>query len=117
MAEEFGLCRYNDVSCGNFYGEAIGQPIFLFSVAILIISIILQFTRESTYLAWRRFAIWAVPIGAVILWLVPASSGGGLGISGPDLTKETASWLISILFLLVSLFIIIKRSLSGSTAQ
>ncbi|MEK7615752.1 MAG: hypothetical protein AAB420_00920 [Patescibacteria group bacterium] len=120
-ADKVGLClvdeTYYDTTCMTKYVEKIGQPLLFFSFSIFISVLILFFVRESTYLAWRKFAMWAVPIGAIILFLVPGSSGGGLGISGPDLTKETASWGVSIIFLIISLFIIIKNSLSGETTK
>ena len=75
-----------------------------------MVSVTLLFVRDYTYLSWRRFARWAIPIGAIILFLVPADSPGGW-ISGPDLTKETASWGVSIAFLLISLIIIVRKSL------
>jgi len=100
-------CLKNDFAC-NY--EALITPFFLGMPALFLVSFILLFTRKSIYFSWRKFARWAIPIGAIILFLVPADSPGGW-ISGPDLTKETASWGVSIAFLLISLIIIVRKSL------
>ena len=114
---EIGLCTSDsvnliyDVSCLTKF-SALAEPFFLGSIAVLFISLILLFTRESTYLSWRRFAIWAIPISIIILWIAPTSTPGGW-ISGGDFTKETASWGVSVLLLLISLIIIIRKSLKS----
>ena len=110
-----GLCSVDpkafDTQCLTYYVETLGNPIFIFSASLLLASLILLFVRESVYKSWRRFAYWAVPIGVIILWLAPTSTPGGIGISFLDFTKQTASWLVSGAFLLISLFIIIRKSL------
>ena len=109
-------CPTNNSDCINTR-DPIATPFFIGMPALFLVSLVLLFTSDSTYLAWRKFAVWAIPISAFILFLVPASSGGGIGISGPDLTKETASWGVAILFLIISLGIIAKQSLSRPTAK
>jgi len=95
--------------CGRFASNFV-PSLILSGLSIFLVSVTLLFVRDYTYLSWRRFARWAIPIGAIILFLVPADSPGGW-ISGPDLTKETASWGVSIAFLLISLIIIVRKSL------
>lgn len=110
------LCRLHDVTCNSLYSEAIAQPMFFFSLAFLIICFVLFFVREEVYKSWRRFAIWAIPIGIIILWIAPTSTPG-TWLGGGDFTKETASWGVSILFLAISLFIIISHSLRSETPK
>ena len=118
-SDKIGLCSTNiasyDTSCVTRYEESFAQPIFFLSLSLLATSIILFFVRESVFKSWRRFAYWAVPIGAIILWLAPTSTPGGIGISFLDFTKQSASWLVSSAFLLISLWIIVSRSLHATS--
>ncbi len=107
--EGLGLCRINDVTCGNFYATSLGAPMFFFSLALLITSLALLFVGEEVYRAWRRFAYFAVPISVFLLAIAHTSSPSGFGIGGPGYTKESASWLVSALFLLISLYIILRK--------
>ena len=115
--ERAGICQYNDINCGNLYGEAIAQPIFFFSLSLLITCIGLLFSREETFKSWRRFAYWAIPISVILLWIAPTTTGGGLGISFLSYTKESASWLVSGAFLLISLIIIVRKSLQAGSQK
>ena len=95
------------------YVETIGRPMFFFSLAFLIVCLTLFFTREKAYKAWLKFAYFAVPISVILLWLAPTSTPGGLGISYLNYTKESASWLVSGALLLISLIIIVRKSLKS----
>ena len=114
-----GLCLvdavYHDTSCTKLYVQTLGEPIFFFSMSLLLVSIALFFVREEVFKSWRRFAYWAVPISIIILWLAPTSTPGGIGISFLDFSKQTASWLVSSAFLLISLWIIVSRSLHATS--
>ncbi len=101
-------CSYNDSVCIS-NNDALGGPLVFFSTALLLSSIFLLFFSESSYKSWKKFATWAIPVGAVILYLAPASSPGTLGIGFGSFTKETASWLVSGVFLFISLVIIVKK--------
>src|SRR3989344_367582 len=107
-----GLCQMNDVTCGNYYANSLGLSIFFFSLAFLITCLVLLFVREETYKSWRNFAYWAVPISIILLWVAPTSGPTGIGISFLNYTKESASWLVSGAFLVISLLIIIRKSFS-----
>ena len=113
--EDIGLCQVNDVHCGNYY-EAIVTPTIFFSASILLSVIFLLFLSEDTYKKWRKFALWAIPMGIIILFLAPSDSSTSMAI-GKDFSKETASWLVSGLFLIISLIIIIRKSLKSIGSQ
>ncbi len=123
---EFGLCKsvipgqsYSDgrVSlssipdnyCGDLQ-DSIVFPFLVSGIVVFVVSFFLLFVREQVYLSWRKFAIWAVPIGALILIVAPTDRGGGFP-SGLDITKETASWGVAILFLVISLVIIVQKTI------
>ena len=115
--EQNGLCQLNDVTCGNFYAHTVSDPFFFFSASLLITAAILLFVREATFKSWRRFAYWAIPISVLLLWIAPTTTGGGLGISFLSYTKESASWLVSGAFLLISLIIIVRKSLQAGSQK
>src|SRR3989338_7112690 len=73
--------------CGHF-DENFAQPLGLGGISLLIACLILLFISEETYKSWRKFAYWGIPVGAILLWLAPTSSPGGLGISFFNYTKE-----------------------------
>ena len=112
---EVGLCINDnvnyiyDISCLNFYDSFAG-PLFFGSISVIFVLIILFFVREQIYMFWRRFAIWAVPIGAFLIASAPDKSGDGFPI-GFELTNRTLTFLFSFLFLIISLYIIISRSI------
>jgi len=111
-----GLCQYPDTGCA--YDTIIGfiKPLLVGILSITLVLILLLFVRENVYKSWLKFAIWAIPIGIIILWIAPTSTPGGW-ISGGDFTKETASWGVSFLFLIISLVIIIKKSFRHETSE
>ena len=106
-------CSYNDSVCITSHGS-VSQPVVFFSLAFLVTCLALFFVSEKTYKSWRRFAYWAIPISIILLWLAPTDSPGGIGISYLNYTKEAASWLLSGAFLLISLWIIIRKSLHSN---
>lgn len=101
------LSEVPDNWCSDFSANY-GAPLFLGGIGLGLCSLILLFAREETFKSWRKFAYWAVPISVILLWIAPTTSPGGFGISYFNYTKESASWLVSGAFLLISLYIIVR---------
>lgn len=99
-------CMNNDSFC-NY--EALITPFFLCMPALFLVALIMLFVSEQVFASWKRFAKWTIPISALILYLVPADTPSSWA-TGADLTKETASWGISLVFLLISLIIIVSKT-------
>ncbi len=94
--------------CQGKYGESLGQPLALGSVSFFLISIILLFVKKEVFVLWSKFALVAIPL--LVLWIIltPVTCGAALGVC---LDKELVSWYASISFLIISLIIIIYKSL------
>lgn len=104
------FCPVNDSVCATKY-DAVALPLTSLATSVWTVALLLFFVREETYKSWRRFAYWAIPISIFLLWIAPISGPTGIGISFLNYTKESASWLVSGVFLLVSLWIIVRKTL------
>ena len=76
------------------------MPIF---AAILVFSLLTYNLHEAVFIAWRKFAIWAVPLMILLSFLlITGSSTGGMGIG----SAIAGSFTILMLLLLFGAFII-----------
>ena len=105
---ELGICYANldtntfDSSCHNRLLH-IGDMFFFSSIALAIVFLILLFAPRAVS-AWRKFAIWYVPLAAVIIgW--PEGDPGSWNI-GPT-TEQTALWL-GVAYVVVSALIVVR---------
>ena len=113
-----GLClSQTDTSCVSRIIEGVGQPIFMGSITVIILAIILLFSRQEAFTSWKKFAIWAIPLGAILIALTPVSDGGAGGIGIPNIDREIVTWIVSLAFLLISIVIILHKSFNGRTVQ
>jgi hypothetical protein len=85
------------------------QISFLFCFVFFIFSIPLYFFKEAVYLAWRKFALWYLPIVAV---LILSAGGGSNGFNpGYGMDTESLTFFFSGLFAFISLVLIIYKSI------
>ena len=115
--EEIGLCEYNQISCVNLYTESLAQPLVIFGLSILMSLVVLLVSSDMASITWRKFAIWGIPLGAILITLTPVSNYGAGGIGIPNIDREIVTWIVSIAFLLISLIIIATKSLSRPAAK
>ncbi len=104
-----GLCTYPDTTCA--YNTVIGvvKPLQVVLLGLSLSLLFLLFASEQAFKAWRKFALVAIPVGAILLWLAPTNTPGGFGISFFSYTKESASWLVSGAFLVASFVVIVRN--------
>lgn len=107
-AQGFGFCDDNSLDCIEMFSESLAQPLFLGSMSIIIVSFILIFLKPEIFKIWSKFALFAIPLLAIFIITTPVRCSAALGMC---LNKELASWLSSIVFLIISLVIIIYKSL------
>jgi len=88
------------------------DPMWLPGFILIFISIFLFFTKEQVFNSWKKFAIWYIPISAILIFLSPTGHSSGLG--GPSLAidREAATMFLSGLYLIISLLIITIKSIS-----
>ena len=101
----FALCKAGDTYCFDPYDEMFGQPGGIFSVALIVLSLILLIVPRVFH-SWLRFAKYYLPIAVVLIILSPVSDGSILGFD-----KEFMSWLLAGVFFIVSLILIICKQI------
>jgi hypothetical protein len=80
--------------------------LFLFSLPLLIFSLITYKMREEVFRSWLHFAYWWIPLSIVLTLLTPDGSGSW-GI--PTIDSEFVAIVFASLFTLISLLIIVWR--------
>ena len=105
-----GLCG-TKVSCQWYgiiapYTFTFLEPILLYSLYSIPLGIGLLFAREGSIESLRRFAAWWISLSIIIIFLAPASSTSYLSIF--ELTKESASTVLGVIFSTVGLVLIFK---------
>lgn len=91
----------------SFLDEVLAQPLFLFSLSVLICSGILFFLREEIFRSWTRFAKWYLLVSAGVL-LFGSFDGGGYISMGLD-DRESVTWFLAGFFLFISLVLIVWK--------
>lgn len=110
---DFGLCFASfdtntfDTSCHQFY-ESIGNPLLYGMGALTFVFLVLLFVPRAFSL-WWKFAIWFVPLAALIFITAPEPSGW---ISLTPSPEAVFKW-VSGFYILVSLGIIGFASLGS----
>jgi len=87
----------------DYYG--LSGPSILFFGSLFLSIFPLIFLKESVYKAWAKFAVVAVPLLLLFIFLSPETSGGLFG-STSLFTRETAAMNGSVIFLILSYIII-----------
>ena len=102
------FCEEYSRSCMKQF-DTLSLFFFIF-LPTLIISLITYFLREEVFRAWLKFAYVWIPVSMVLIYLAGGSSGGGFGIPNV-LDQEFVSLILASLFVLLSLVIIIVKSI------
>lgn len=101
---KFGICIANptvtQASCINFY-ERLGDPIF-YGMGALALVFLTLLTIPKAWPAWKRFAIWFVPVAAILLAIYPEPNSWDV-LPSP---QEFSKW-VSGIYILVSVWIIV----------
>lgn len=107
---QFNLCNSDvvnkvfDVSCHGFY-ERIGDPLWYGMPALALVFFVLLFV-PSAFQAWKKFAIWFVPLATLLFIFYPSPGSGDYFSPYP---KQIFQW-VSCLYVIVSAIIIIAKS-------
>ena len=100
---KFGICSYAEVRdpvCLNFY-ERIGDPLF-FGFGALALVFLFLLAVPTAFNAWKKFAIWFVPLATLLFIFYPEP--GGMDFISPS-PEEVFQW-VSGLYVIVSVLII-----------
>lgn len=107
--EKIGVCGRGALDCVEFFSEKIAQPLILMAFSLFLTSVVLFFTKPEVFKVWSKFAIFAIPLLALLIISTPVQCGGGY--IGLCLDKEMASIFSGVGFFIVSLMLIIYKSL------
>ena len=106
-----GLCRPNIHGyCRTALSRTVGEPLVNGFFVLLPIPVILFFLRPEVFKTWAKFAAVALPLG-IILIAITSPQGSG-SFATPDIDREIITWFVSILFLVISLILILVKSLT-----
>jgi len=103
-------------SLGACYGSLVHQsfdlltPVYLFSIVTLPITFFLIFVSSSIFKSWLKFTMWWIPLS--ILVIVVASEPGGAMMPIYSFIQKDAVFLMSSLFVVVSMGIIVGKLLT-----
>jgi|APHig6443717497_1056834.scaffolds.fasta_scaffold253420_1 hypothetical protein len=92
--------------CTKIIGGDVGMPLFLFSIALFFIFFIFLFIKEEIFNYWKKFAKIFLPVAIILIVITPTQYGGFVGID-----KEMVTWILSVLFFIISIGIIIYQSI------
>ena len=108
--DSLGLCKENNgFTCLEQFSRTTGEPLLFASPFIFLTLLILYFTSEDTFNTWKKFGLAGFILGLILVILTPSDCNGGwITIC---LTKTFTSLLIGVLFLVISLIIILVKSL------
>lgn len=103
-----GFCITDDKYCifGSL-AHLIGKPMFYIFSSLFLVSIITYKMREEVFKLWLKFTYVWVPLTILLVLISPE-----YGNSFFPIVKGSVSFFMSCLFLLISLIIIISKSLS-----
>lgn len=108
---QLGICFYDktqnifDTSCHRFF-ESIGEPL-MYGMGALALVFGLLWVMPNAYPAWKKYAVWALPILAVLFLLAPEQRSG-LGVVAFGPTGEQVYQWASALYVLGSVFVIAR---------
>jgi|SRR3989344_58506 len=101
----FSSCRH-DKYCSNL--TELGVIYLLPFVSVFILSLVTFKAKEPTFKHWINFSVWTIPTILIIITLFPTRTHG---MDFLPITKGIVSVFLVALYSIVSLFLIISKSL------
>lgn len=99
---QFGFCSQDQYSCRELLNN-IGDPLFYGMSALALVFLALLF-KPGAFTAWKKFAIWFVPLATLLFIFYPDPSSGDYFSPYPE---QVFRW-VSILYVVVSILIVSK---------
>ena len=103
-----GLCTNDSKYCiFGLFSHSIGKPLFIISLPLFLLSLITYKMRDEVFAVWFRFSRVWFPLTLFLVIISPEYGNSLLPVE-----KDSVSFFMSLLFLLISLTIIIKKYFS-----
>jgi len=107
----FNLCLHDQYACRALLNR-IGDPLFYGMGALAIVFLVLLFIPRA-FSVWKKFAIWFVPLAALLFIFYPDPGSGDLFSPYPE---QVFQW-VSGLYVFISLVLIIYKSFFSSRSE
>ncbi len=98
----------NSIFFRDAFLKKFSESIFWLTVPVLCFSLITIFLKTSTFNAWRKLTNYFYLISLLIILITPTSTHG---LDFVPFVKETVTILLAIIYSVVSIFLIIFKSL------
>lgn len=108
QAASFGICPDHAWENCRMPLIEIGEPLFIIFGALSLILLLLVFLAENVFLAWKRLLLWTLPVVAILIIITPAQCHAPLNLC---FERERVSMLLATLILIISLLIILIKSI------
>lgn len=102
----FNLCLHDQYACRALLNR-IGDPLFYGASVLAIVFFVLLFTQYA-FSAWKKFAVWFIPLAAILFIFYPEPGSGDLFSPYPE---QVFQW-ISGLYVIISLLLILYKYFS-----
>lgn len=118
---KFGICNrvyiFNGkTGCLDSSIRHVGEPLLIFSVVVFMFFLACLFFSNTTRLSWLRFALWWLPLSAILIAITPVTNSNWLPMY--SIENNTVTVLMASLFTIISLGIIAWKQFGpGSKAK
>lgn len=93
----------------NILDPEISEPLYIFGFGLTVTAFILLFLKNASLnKTWQSFAPWWLIISTIIILATPTSNNTWMPLY--SLEREGVTWIMGILFALISLGIIVWKS-------
>lgn len=105
----FGICNRTYIfngrtGCLDSSIRQVGEPLLMFSVVIFLFLLVCFFLRRTAQLSWLRFAVWWIPLSAILIAITPVTNSNWMPLY--SIERSTVTVLTTSLFAVISLGII-----------
>ncbi len=99
------------LGCLDDSSDSIGYPLFIFSLFTASVSLFIIFVKEKVFYFWAKFSIFWISLSLLLLALID-DRGGALGPNLYDISRSTAAFFMGGLFVVISLGIIVWKTIA-----
>lgn len=104
----FNICTHDDYACRGLLNE-IGDPLLYGSGALAVVFLALLYFKKAVP-AWKKFAVWFVPLATLLFIFYPEPGAGDLFSPYPEsVFKWVSGFYILISAIIVSYSVRTKR--------
>ena len=105
---DLGICSGYPSKCTDLtYLLVIFSFIF---IAIFVFSLLTFKLKDTTFISWRNFSLWAIPLSLIIITFLPTQTHG---LDFVPIVKGTVIIFLTILYSIISLLLVFYQFLKS----